>query len=379
MEEGHPCDDEHVSRENRGLGPGPGAGTPLPPGGRLSGATVTLPAPTAVVTGAAGFVGRHLAERLVATGVDVVASDLHDPGIRGARHVVCDVTDRAACARLVAGAAAVFHVASRVQTRRSGAAPVWAVNHGGTRNLLSAAEAGGVRRFVYVSSASVVYQGVDIENGDEFLPYAAVSQAPYADSKIAAEREVLAAHRLDGLCTGAVRPHVVYGPGDGRFLPAIVRRARAGKLRYGVGRENKLSDFTYIDNLVDALVLAERRLAADPSVGGRAWFVTNGEPLGFWDFVDRVLKAMGMPPTTGRIPYGVAYTVAALAEGVNALLGRDAGPENGLTRFAVRYMCTHHYFSIERARRELRYEPAVGIDEGIRRTVEHLRAAGMIQ
>jgi nucleoside-diphosphate-sugar epimerase len=336
---------------------------------------MTLPAKAVVVTGAGGFVGRRLAERLVASGADVVASDLRDPGIHGARGAVCDVTDRAACERLAGGAAVIFHVASMVQTQRSGAAAVWAVNHGGTQNLLAAARAAGVLRFVYVSSASVVYQGADLENGDESLPYAAVSQAPYADSKIAAERDVLGANAPEGLRTCAVRPHLVYGPGDGRLLPAILRRARSGGLRFGVGRENKLSDFTYIDNLVDALLLADRRLEADSSLGGRAWFVTNGEPIAFWDFIDRVLAAMGLQPTKGRIPYRAAYAAAALVEGFNAICGRSAGPENGLTRFAVRYMCTHHYFSIERARRELGYEPAVGIDEGIRRTVEHLRGS----
>lgn len=334
------------------------------------------PAKTALVTGAAGFVGRHLAERLVAAGRSVIVSDLRDPQIAGAHFVACDITDRAACDGILNGVESVFHVASMVQTRRSGAAPVWAVNHGGTRNLLSAAQAGKARRFVYVSSASVVYQGRDIENSDESLPYATVSQAPYADSKIAAERDVLAGNGQGGVLTCALRPHIIYGPGDGRFLPAILRRAQAGMLRLGVGRDNKLSDFTYIDNLIDALVLADDRLAVDPSLGGRAWFITNGEPIPFWNFVDRVLVASGMPPIRGRIPYGVAYAAAAVAERMNALLGRGTGPENGFTRFAIRYMCTHHYFSIERAQRELGYQPAVSIDQGIRRTIEHLRASG---
>ncbi len=325
-----------------------------------------------VITGAGGFVGRHLAERLVREGIPVIASDLRDPGISGSRFVACDIRDRAACDRLVSSASTVYHVASMVQTKQSGAEPVWAVNHGGTRNLLAASQAAGIKRFVYVSSASVVYQGKDIENGDESLPYAAESQAPYADSKIAAEREVLAAHDPSGLGTCAIRPHVIYGPGDGRFLPAIMRRAQSGALRFGVGRENKLSDFTYIDNLIDSLVLADRRLTEDPTLGGRAWFVTNGEPMGFWDFVDRVLVAMNLPKIKGRIPYSLAYALAALAEQINSVLGRDAGPENGFTRFAVRYMCTHHYFSIERARRDLGYQPAVRIDEGIQRTIAQM-------
>lgn len=328
----------------------------------------------AVVTGAAGFVGGHLCERLVSAGYQVVASDLRDPKLPGTRFSSCDITDAAACRKLAEGADVIFHVASMVQTRRSGAASVWAVNLGGTRNLLAAAREAGVRRFVYVSSASVVYQGRDIENGDESLPYAAESQAPYADSKGVAEREVLAASGQAGLLTSSLRPHIIYGPGDGRFLPAILRRAQAGALRVGIGTHDKLSDFTYIDNLIDALLLADRKLVEEPALGGRAYFITNGEPIPFWGFVDRVLAAIGQPALKGRVPFGIAYAAAACAEAVNAILGRGAGPENGFTRFAVSYMCTHHYFSIGRAQRELGYVPAVSIDEGIRRTIAALGA-----
>lgn len=319
-----------------------------------------------VVTGAAGFVGRHLVARLVRDGFDVVASDLADPCIEGATFARCDITDPDACASLCSGANTLFHVASLVQTRKSGADLVWAVNQGGTRNLLTACRDAGVARFVYVSSASVVYEGRDIEHGDESLPYTAVSQAPYADSKLAAERDVLAAS--GALLTCAIRPHVVFGPGDTRFFPAILSRARAGKLKLGIGRETKLSDFTYIDNLIDALLLAHARLTPESGLGGRVWFVTNGEPMSFWEFVDRTLDALALPRTRGRIPYRVAYIIAAIVEAFKQLTGRN-GPEDGFTRFAVRYMCTHHYFSVERARRELGYEPGVSIDEGIRRTV----------
>ena len=241
------------------------------------------------------------------------------------------------------------------------------MNHGGTEKLVAACRQHGVKRLIYVSSASVVYEGKDIENGDETLPYAGTSQAPYADSKIAAERAVLAANDAGGLRTCAIRPHVVYGPGDGRFLPALLKRANAGKLKTGVGREEKLSDFTYIDNLTDGLLAADARVAADESVGGQAYFVTNGEPLAFWEFVDRMLDELGQPRTKGRVPFWLAYSVATVVEGWNALLRRSKA-EDGLTRFAVRYMCTHHYFSIEKARRELGYDPAVSINEGIRRT-----------
>jgi sterol-4alpha-carboxylate 3-dehydrogenase (decarboxylating) len=152
----------------------------------------------------------------------------------------------------------------------------------------------------------------------------------------------------------------------------VLRRARAGKLKLGVGRERKLSDFTYVDNLVDALLLADEHLVAGRCVG-EAYFVTNGEPRPFFGFVGQVLAGLDLPPIRGAVPFWLAYGVAAVAEGVDALRGRAIGKENGLSRFAVRYMCTHHYFSIEKARRELGFSPRVSLDEGIARTCAHLR------
>ncbi len=232
-------------------------------------------------------------------------------------------------------------------------------------------------RLVYVSSASAVYEGRDIEDGDESLPYSSISQAPYADSKIAAEKVVLAASGA-GLAACAIRPHVVFGPGDTRFLPAILARARAGRLNFAVGRGGrgaKLSDFTYVDNLVDALLLAADGLALGSPSAGQAYFITNGEPYPFFQFVADVLAQLGLPAMKGSVPYPVAYAVAALAERWDTLKGGTLHAEDGLTRFAVRYMCTHHYFSIEKARRELGYRPAVSLAEGIRRTTAALAAA----
>jgi sterol-4alpha-carboxylate 3-dehydrogenase (decarboxylating) len=301
-----------------------------------------------LVTGGNGFVGRALVDALVRRGDDVTVVD-HAPGPPrdGVRFSRVDLRDERATRAACAGHDVVFHNASLVHTRHSREEDVWAVNLGGTRHVIAGCREHGVRRLVYVSSASAVYEGRDIENGDETMPYSRISQAPYADSKIAAEKAVLA---VRDLLACAIRPHVVFGPGDTRFLPAILARARAGKLRYAVGRTPKLSDFTYVDNLVDALLLADTRLPS--GAAGRAYFVTNGEPTGFWDFVAAVLARLSLPPLRGRVPYALAYAVAAVHEAVDTLRGGTLGSENGLSRFAIRYMCTHHYFSIERARAE---------------------------
>jgi sterol-4alpha-carboxylate 3-dehydrogenase (decarboxylating) len=288
-----------------------------------------------------------------------------------------DLRDASAVAAACQGQDLVFHSASLVHTRRNREQDIWDVNLNGSRNVLEACKRHGVPKLVYVSTASAVYEGRDIENGDERLPYSQVSQAPYSDSKIAAERELLAASGQGGVAICALRPHVIFGPGDQRFLPAVIAKARAGQLRFSVGRERKLSDFTYVDNLVDALVLAGDRLSLGSPLAGQAYFITNGEPMGFWDFIERVLARLHYPEIRFAIPYRLAYSIAALVEGFDTLRGGTLNSEDGFSRFTIRYLCTHHYFSIDKARRDLGYAPAVSIAEGIERTAAHLEAHGL--
>ena len=323
---------------------------------------------TSLVTGGNGFVGQHLARALLARGdavrvLDVAATS----AVEGVDYRRVDITDVDAVRREVEGADVIFHNASVVHTAQNRQDFVWKVNLGGTQTLMDAAKEHGVGRFVYVSSGSVVYEGRDIENGDESLPYSSISQAPYADSKIAAEKDVLARDG-DGIRTTAIRPHVVFGPGDSRFLPAVLEKAESGMLRFSVGRGTWLSDYTYVDNLIDALLLADEKLGGEAIAGGQAYFVTNGEPLPFWAFIEKVLARLGYPPIKYRVPYSLAYGIAAIKEGFDTLRGGELRAEDGFTRFAIKYMCTHHYFSIEKARRELGYDPKVSLDEGIERT-----------
>lgn len=330
------------------------------------------------MTGGCGFVGRHLVDALVRRGDRVVVADIaeraHRPDVEFLR---TDITDEAEVRRACEGADTVFHNASLVHTRQTHADRVHAVNLGGTRQVIAACLHLGVGKLVYVSSASVVYAGRDIEGGDETLPTSSISQAPYADSKIAAERLVLAADG-EGLSTCAIRPHVVFGPGDTRFVPAILARAKAGRLRYAVGRRRKLSDFTYVDNLVDALLAADEHLGPGSAARGQAYFVTNGEPIGFWEFVSRLLARLGYPPIRHSIPFPIAYAGATVAETIERLRGGEVGSENGYTRFAIRYMCTHHYFRIEKARRDLGWQPRVDLATGIERTAVFLESGRLL-
>lgn len=328
-----------------------------------------------LVTGGTGFLGSHLVAALRERGDEVVVLDTRaGPPVPGVRYVQADLRDAQAVQAACAGVDAVFHSASIVHTKHTQTELVRAVNVGGTEHVLAACRKHRIPRLIYVSSASVVYEGKDIENGDEALPYATRFPAPYAETKCIAEQAVLAQSGTDGLVTCALRPHVVFGPGDQRFIPAILHRAERGQLRFTISPADRLSDFTYVGNVVDALLLADDKLATDAAaVSGRCYFITNGEPMPFWQFVARIVAPLGHRPPRVPMPFWLAYGAATVRETIERLRGGKLNAEEGLSRFAIRYLCTHHYFSHARATRELGYRPRVGVDEGIARTVAALR------
>jgi len=335
-----------------------------------------------LVTGGCGFVGAAIARALKARGDEVIVLDLApECPVDGVDYRRVDITDKAAVTEACRGVDTIIHNASIVHTKQNKQDVIWAVNLGGTENMLEAARQNEVPRFIYISSGSVVYEGKDIENGDESLPYSSISQAPYADSKIAAEKLALADNGKGGMATCALRPHVVFGPGDNRFMPNLLARGRKGQLSVQIGRGIWLSDYTYVSNMTDAVLLADEALAKDglnSIAAGQAYFITNGEPMPFWDFISKVAARLGFAPIKYRAPKSLIYAIAAIKEGIDTLKGGTLNAEDGMTRFAIRYMCTHHYFSIEKARRELGYNPAVSVDEGIERTCQHLEAIGAV-
>lgn len=335
-----------------------------------------------LVTGASGFVGRRVVAALLDGGARVVAFDRdpipappdQEPGQKSGqnlRTIRGDLRDTDSLAAAAAGCDAIVHLASVVRVLRGGSAELRAINIGGTDNALAAGRRCGVRRFVYVSSASVVYEGRDIENGDETLPYPPRFFAPYAETKRIAEERVLGSDGQGGMRTTALRPHVVFGPGDTRLVPTVLAHL-SGRLRLVIGDESKLSDFTYVDNVVDSVLLADRALADAAPAGGRAYFITNGEPLPHWEFFRRILRPLNRPMPGPALPYPIAYAAAWISE---KLAGIGINPDTSFTPFSVKYLSTHHYFSHARATRELGYRPRVAMDEAIARTVAALRIA----
>ena len=330
-----------------------------------------------LVTGGCGFIGKNLVDGFCDAGFDVTVLDFGGKAFRDdVNFINMDIRERQQVIDVCEGMDTIVHNASIVHTKSSLSDIVWSVNHQGTLNIIEACKIHKIPKLVYISSASAVYEGKDIANGDETLPYSTISQASYSDSKIAAEKDVLAFSGTADTACCAIRPHVVFGPEDNRFVPAVIEKAKAGKLTRAVGNRDKLSDFTYVSNLIDAVVAAEEALSLGSAVEGQAYFITNGEPMAFFDFIENLLVAMGHPRITGKVPYWLAYSVAALVEGWDTLKGGSFN-EGGMTRFSIKYMVTHHYYSIEKAYKDFGWKPAVSLAEGIALTVNDLKAKGI--
>ena len=322
-----------------------------------------------LVTGASGCLGRALTRRLVADGHTPRAFCRSDDGeLRAIGELFRgDVGDARAVHAAADGCEAVFHVAAMVGAggrRRD----FERTNVEGTRNVIEACKAACVGRLIYTSTPSVVHAGGDIEGADESLPYPDTFHAHYPRTKAAAERMILDANSPT-LSTVALRPHLIWGPGDTNLVPRILQRGRAGRLRF-VGRASKLVDTTYIDNAVDAHLGALSRLAPDAACAGRPYFIANGEPVPQPEIINGILEAGGLPPCERHISVGLARTLGALLELGYALL-RPSG-EPPMTRFLAEQLSTAHWYDLSAARRDLGYTPRVTVREGLERLAHDL-------
>ncbi len=317
-----------------------------------------------LVTGGGGFLGKAIVRELVARG-DEVSSFSRGvyPELDGwhVRQIQGDIADPGAVMAACEDMNAVYHVAAR--------AGVWGTyqsfyrtNVIGTENIIAGCRKNGVPRLVYTSSPSVVFDGTDMENVDESVPYPESFHAPYPASKALAEQKVRAAAD-DGLGVIILRPHLIWGPGDNHLLPGIVSRAK--RLRR-IGTGSNLVDTIYVDNAAHAHVLAGDRLREDPSLSGNIYFVSQDDPIPLWDMVDHFLNAAGLPPVQGRVSAPLAYGAGAVLEMLYRVFPLKGEP--AMTRFAARELATAHWFDISRARTDLGYQPLVSIEEGLART-----------
>lgn len=316
-----------------------------------------------LVTGGTGFLGKRIVLRLLAQGRRVTVLARHaSPELEaaGVRCLEGSIEDEAAVDRAVQGAGTVFHVAAKVGVWGS-QEEFFRANVMGTRAVIDACRRHGVQRLVHTSTPSVVYNGLDLAGADETLPLTTHCPCAYPTTKAQAEREVLAANGAD-LRTVALRPHLIWGRGDPHLVPRILARARAGRLRI-IGSGRNRVDMVHVDNAVDAHLLAERALAADPSpAAGRAYFITNGEPIVLWEWINALLVALDEKPVTRRIPLRLAQAAGTACEGAWSALRLRREPP--LTRFVASELARDHWFSIEAARRDLGYEPRITMQSG---------------
>ncbi len=316
----------------------------------------------AFVTGGNGFLGAELVRQLRAAGHEATAAS---------RQTGVDILDPGGLRTAMAGHDIVFHVAAL--------AGVWGrasdferTNILGTENIVQAMRELGIGRLVYTSSPSVVFDGGDQIDATSTLPYPERFLADYPRTKAVAERRVLAANG-PGLATVALRPHLIYGPGDPHLLPRLLARARAGRLRVVGSGENRVS-LSFVENAAAAHHQAALALTGPQSPpAGRAFFVNDPGPVRLWDWLNGLFGQLGVAPVTRRVPAGVAYGAGAVAEAVWRLLGLSGEPP--MTRFVALQLATHHTYSLAEAQQAFDYRPPVGPEEALARTVASLRTA----
>lgn len=327
-----------------------------------------------LVTGGSGFLGLALCKALRAEGVGV-RSLQRQPSTAleriGVRQHLAELHDAQAVSTAASGVEAIFHVAAK-----AGAwgpeADYHRANVLGTRAVLQACRQHGIGRLIYTSTPSVVHAGGDLAGVDESQPYPQHFHAAYPRTKAIAEREVLAANG-PALATVALRPHLIWGPGDNHLLPRMIERARAGKLAF-IGAGDKLIDVTWIDNAVDAHLAAWRALRTNPDCAGRAYFISDGVPIRLKEMVNRLLATADVAAVHKHVPLPLARILAPVVEATWRLLRLSGEPM--LTRFLVEQFSTAHWYDISAARRDLGYAPRVDLEQGLARLRALHRAQG---
>lgn len=319
----------------------------------------------ALVTGANGFLGRYIVEQLLARGDRVralVRREEPELAAKGAEIVRGDIRDLASLKTAAEGVDAVFHVAAIAGIW--GSKPkYWDVNVTGTANVLEACLQNKVPRLVYTSSPSVTFAGSDQQGVDESVPYPDKFLCYYPQTKAVAEELVLDANSSD-LLTCSLRPHLIWGPRDQHLIPRLLDRARNGKLRY-VGNRTNLIDAVYVENAATAHLQAADALQPGSPVCGKAYFITNDEPVNCWNWIDELLALAGLPPVKKGISTRGAYVAGSVLEALWTLLRRTNEPR--MTRFLALQLGTSHYFDISAAKRDFDYQPTISMAEGMRR------------
>ncbi|XP_044923965.1 sterol-4-alpha-carboxylate 3-dehydrogenase, decarboxylating isoform X2 [Mustela putorius furo] len=310
------------------------------------------------VIGGSGFLGQHMVEQLLARGYTVNVFDMRqgfdNPRVQFFLGDLCSQQDLYPALK---GVSTVFHCASPPPSSNNKEL-FYRVNYIGTKNVIETCKAAGVQKLILTSSASVIFEGVNIKNGTEDLPYA----------------EVLGANDPEGnFLTMAIRPHGIFGPRDPQLVPILIEAARKGKMKFMIGNGENLVDFTFVENVVHGHILAAEHLSRDAAGSGKAFHITNDEPIPFWTFLSRILTGLNYEAPKYHIPYWGAYCLALLLALVVMVMRPVIQLQPTFTPMRVALAGTFHYYSCERAKRLLGYRPLVSMDDAIERTVRSFR------
>lgn len=320
----------------------------------------------ALVTGGGGFLGQYIVEQLLAGGEQVrilsrgAYPELEKLGVECFRG---DLKDEKAVANACKGVDTVYHTAGlpgiSVHWK-----PYYETNVLGTRSVIEACKSQGVRKLIYTSTASVVFGGEPIEGADESLPYPENWLALYPKSKAIGEQAVLEANGQSGLLSCSIRPHLIWGPRDRQLIPRLLERARKGKL-YRVGEGKNLVDIIYVENCASAHLMAADALEDGSPACGKAYFISQGEPVSCWDWIDEILALANLPPVKRSVPSGFAWRLGNLCESFYRWFGWNSEPN--MTRFLVGQLSVSHYFNCSAAKRDFGFEPFISTEEGMQR------------
>jgi 2-alkyl-3-oxoalkanoate reductase len=323
-----------------------------------------------LVTGGGGFLGTYIIKELLKNPAHMITNfsrhpyahleDIGVPTIRGDLRKREDVVKA-----LGQGFDAIFHVAAL--------AGVWGrhqdfleINYFGTKNLLEVAKSFGVKKFVYTSTPSVVFGKEELLGVNEEQPYPAKHLNSYAETKTMAEKLVLQMNNSEDFLTCAIRPHLIWGPGDPHLFPRVIQKGREGKLRI-VGDGENLVDIIYVENAAMAHVQALEHLRPGSAVCGQAYFVGQERPVKLWDFINQILSYVKVDPVMNQIDVKTAYRLGWLMEKSFKLAGIQK-PEPPMTRFVALNLGKSHYFSHDKAKKHFGYAPRISIEEGLKRT-----------
>lgn len=328
----------------------------------------------ALVTGGGGFLGRYIVEKLMARGDSVRVfgrSAYPDLAGMGAETIQGDLRDQAAVIKACGKVDVVFHVAA-LPAIWGKWRDFYGINVVGTNNIVTGCKVHGVPRLVYTSTPSVVFDQSDLCNENETYPYPRRYNCYYPATKAMAERCVIEANGRDGLLTAALRPHLIWGPRDRHLIPRVLQRAKSGDL-WIVGNGLNRVDITYVENAADAHLQAADHLHAGSPVAGQAYFISQGEPVVLWDFINQLLDRLGLPRITRALSYRTAKSMGAVLELAYKVFFLPGEPR--MTRFLAAQLSSSHYFDISKAYADFGYEPKISTHEGLERLVNYLRSS----